>query len=434
MRRFNVSIIAGFVGALMLMPSCTPDDQIGSPADMDHIKSLVRTTSWGQSDDVRNNLTFNNNPNPETVGVPSRKLTNVLTSIFPSGVYKIFAFDEKTPGFFLGNMTLLVAVGGDTVALIVSGAGTAGCVTPTTLFTDTGDFPNVFVFKGGDLAAVGPLTYAEVTHNAGDGTRGYIYVGGCNGMARLQQVGSNDGWNNNDGLYTNYFNSTINEFKRLPQFDGLNVVALQSRDADLVVLTTEELLYAPSNMDIVDTTIARRRSAHYGTDLVMTEDWVIFATTGGVFWTNRLLTATPQLLGGVPDTPVALDYLSLTKGYRSSTGNLIVMTEDRDNDRGRAYRFFVDDTGIRSIKGGELIVDWTQFRRDVSTDGLIFFSSRIASSDQSDLLEMFTRDGGINSLTNALNVPEATKYAGRPVRDPASGSWVVPGQSARVNE
>jgi hypothetical protein len=109
------------------------------------------------------------------------------------------------------------------------------------------------------------------------------------------------------------------------------------------------------------------------------------------------------------------------------------MTENRDNDRGKAYRYFVDDMGIKPINGAA-VIDWQQFRRDVTTDGLAFFSSRIMSSDQNDLLQIYTQAGGINSLTAAINVPAGTRYAGRPVRDPASGGWVVPGQSVRVNE
>ena len=79
-----------------------------------------------------------------------------------------------------------VAVGGNTVVLAqtVNGAAFASA-TPTVNFLPT-VFANGTLMRNGttnpDLAAIAPLTCAEVSRNGVNATNGFVYVGGANGL------------------------------------------------------------------------------------------------------------------------------------------------------------------------------------------------------------------------------------------------------------
>lgn len=147
------------------------------------LNSTVRISQWGKSDDVANN---------NTVAMPDN-MSSLLATIFPQengGVVGFFSFQPDTPGFnFDRHFAMDVVVGTDRIAIIQSARSVNLDYAVTNRYiSDSGDQDqNVFVITTADspaLAAIAPLTCAEVSRMAGD-DEGWLFIGGCNGVAVL---------------------------------------------------------------------------------------------------------------------------------------------------------------------------------------------------------------------------------------------------------
>lgn len=382
-------------------------------SDGDPTKPLttIKGTAWGTSAQVTDGT--------------SRELTDILQKNFPDGVYSVVNFDEHTPGFLDGEFSMMVAVGVDKVALIETGKTDGGAFTPTDKFVEG---TNVFVFNDQALKDIAPIVTADLLRST-DKDKGYVYVGGYHGVARLQDGGGN-GFDSDAGLDTlaaGAFPGMGFSFKELGDFE--NVVKVACDGDDHVDVLSLEVLNALLDQDLMG---ANAIAQPFGTDLVVTPDLRIFATTQGLFKTDDGMTITQ--IPEVTTLPIGLAYISETKGAPSTKGNLYVLAVDRDDDSGVLHLFNVDGTDVTLIKN--TAVDLRAFRESFTTEGAFFFNQQQRDVNQSDLLRFGTRDQASASLTSALGIDTKTNtYIGKPVRDTATGGFVVPGQfGVRVNE
>jgi len=423
---------------------------------------IVYATEWGTSAGV--------------VGAPagivntSRKLSDVLDAIFKErGISRIINFDERTPGFKTGEFSMMVAVGPDKVALIETGKkGTGSANDPlarTQTFADTGAGQNVFVFdatQDDDLKAIAPLTGAMVVADSKTKDKGYLFVSGVNGVARLEHKTSGAGWNSQTdgdtkglaGLDDTTFPKKDGTFvfKKINLPDGTLVTdVVSSLDSKKLGVLGFEKLFRTKD-DVAQAPDALANAFGYASDMVMAGDRAILATSKGLYTTNFTTLKGPFV--GIEGTPVRLHYVSQTKGVNSPTGNLYVLAIDQEKDTGRIYRFAVDasKTGIteqlKIIKPAGSTEDYPAYRDlktlrgSFVTDGTFMFDILHRTAENDKLMRISTQNNSdpsdLTSIFNGVSTSDGSNMWDRistPVRDTASGAWVVPGQwGVRVNE
>ncbi|MBX9831231.1 hypothetical protein K2X40_04710 [Candidatus Babeliales bacterium] len=382
----------------------------GDPAND---KTTIKGTAWGTSAQVTD--------------AKSRKLTDVLEKGFPDGVYQVFNFDERTPGFVDGEFSMMVAVGADRVALIETGKIDGGAFTPTSEFIKD---KNVFIFNDQALKDIAPIVTADLLRST-VADKGYVYVGGYHGVARLQDGGGN-GFDSDAGLATldaGAFPGTGFSFTELGDFENVVSIGTNGDGNDKVAVLMLESLRSFLDQDLVGASVIEQL---FGTDLVVTQNLHIFATTQGLFKTENGTTITQ--ISEVTTLPIGLFYIPDEKSKPSDIGNLYVLAVDRDDDSGVLHLFNVDGADVMLVKN--TAVDLRAFRESFTTDGAFFFNQQQRDVNQSDLIRFGTRDQASASLTSVLGIDAKTNtYIGKPVRDTASGGFVVPGQfGVRVNE
>ncbi len=182
---------------------------------------------------------------------------------------------------------------------------------------------------------------------------------------------------------------------------------------------------------------------------------VVVATPDGLKVFDQDLTEATGFVDGIEDGlwPIELAYVSdlgARPTYESTVGNLYVLAVDSDNDKAKVYRYYVNaGTGVTladRVKpvGTVPVTDFGGFRRHFATDGSVMFSADSRSVEQQDLLRVGVGNESTglvspdSSLTDKLDVPNSgdiTTRIARPVREPASGAWIVPvADGVRVNE
>ncbi|QQR49549.1 hypothetical protein IPF37_01750 [bacterium] len=378
-------------------------------ADGDYMNpaTTIKGTVWGASSSVTDGM--------------SRQLTDVVNSICTDGVYQIFNFAQSTPGFnqITGAFSMLVAVGADKVALIQAGTNDVFTIIPTTEFMLG---TNVFSFNDPALQAIAPIVTAELSRVVDNNYSGYVYVGGYNGIARLQN-GSGDGFNNN-GSFKEFdpmgFPGNGFAFEELGNFQ--NVVAIASAGDGFIDVLTRDAYYYKLDFDLAGGTVVT--DLPYGVDLVVTPALRIIATTQGLFTTTDGVNFTQ--ISQVQGLPIKLIYLSETEGVPSSQGNLYVLSVDRDDDSGILQLFSVNGASMTLLN--ESVINLHAFRESFFTDGAFFFNQQQRDVNQKDLIRFGTRDQASASLTSLLPIDSSTNtHIGWPVRDTASGCFVLPG-------
>lgn len=416
---------------------------IGTP-DSD----ILRSTAWGKSE----NITSNPNDNHE--------LTSELGKLFPDGVFSVFDFDGFTPSFNNPGdvnsrtrtpFSMLVAVGGDRVALIE--AQRAGA--PTAKFAKNA---NIFVFDGTNptrdgvisspvLKGLAPITSATILQSD-VGDKGYLFVAGCGGVARLELVNNSDGGILGDGwkklaqLASNAAPIKNFNFVEIPEFAGIDARGLCSVDKEgvNVIGTKKFAVFDGSKQAVENITVAEKvvffTDAMFGLDLACSK-FPIFSTTQGLFiWDN--FAKEPRQITGFEGTPIKLQFIPDGPG-QTKNGNLLVLAVDRDKDTARVYRYDVQGTNVKQVMGADgrpLVQDLREFRHSFFRGGSQFFSTRNASSDTADLLRITTDTDQGGPLDDLIEIDKGDdKFIGTPVRDSASGAWIVPGSwGVRVNE
>ena len=441
-------------------------------------RTKIGSTMWGSSEAVR-----------KGGGTEYKDLTSELAKIFPpekGGIFKIFDFGPKTPGF-TDPFSMLVVVGGNTVALIKSNDHVIGnWGVGQNIFVFTGDTahaialrakfpaapPNAIQDSAG-LATIGPVTCAEVLRSTVL-NQGYLYVGGFNGLARLQGV-ANVGWDPVAGLANLAIGAApINNFDffRIPGWtspvfsiaaDGLK---LHVMSLDEVVVTGDVAINAPATRPAV--TVKGSDVIEYGIDVVAIPRWsnaharlphsaIIAATTKGLAVSIDNL-ASAHWIEEIDGIPVKLVYIPRVKDLVAATtagdtigltrGMLYVLTMDRNKDISKVYRFAVnvghatpvaDVLKLLPSAGNNPdipFISYSTLRTDLATDGSVFFNTRSYNKNFIGFLRMHaasTLGKEDSSLHEVLGRAGATlAHMAAPVRDSYSGMWLVPGE-LRVN-
>ena len=436
-------------------------------------KKVIRSTAWGKNADVAATSRELDTELVKTAGFESTK-----------GPFRVFAFDAETPGFEKYLFSMAVAVGGNRVALIETSKKATDKLDPTAKFAnDTSIF-----YK--DIPAdqdIGVLTCAEWSRATnGGGKKGFVYVGGSKGLARLSDK-NGDGYDistllatlegtGSDDKFPAGTAGTVGPwtFKKIAEWNDEAIVAIAADGNNvgtpkLYVLSMDK--FAITGLD--GKTLGDGETAFDGTDIGFGRDMIvagdadtkivaIIATTTGVFVTkNGTDFEKVQGIDVEEDgVPVELSYLSQTRGVNSPKGNLFVMTVNTCKDQAKIFRFNVDATKalngatnaariVQKITGAE-VYNLGQYRRGMAVDSSIALTSlsnkKGEQAKQVRVEKIYDRDGGLQGTASGADLSEllvddyannkTTKnYVGRPVRDTACGGWIIPGDwGVRVGE
>jgi len=389
--------------------------------DVSTEKILVKSTVWGKSETVVSDSNDN------------RKLTSVLNDIFPNGVYKLCNFNDESPGFNQNiKMSMMMAVGDSKVALIQTGSDDNGNVEPALDFVLNKD---ILVFDSKDLEKIGPLLSCAIQRENNSTNNGYLYVGGCNGCARLED-GSEKGWATDPGLnnVATVKDFTFNEIGKNGDFG--EILALDASESFVFVMGRKKFaafgldkqVVAGSEIDVCD-----------GEDMLITGELIVYGSTEGLFTLDPADNYKKTAITGIEGIPVELHYLSERRDVPSENGNLMVLAVDKDRNLANIYRFDVQGTVLTLVSAVHEPVELSGFRRHINPETSTIYHARSRSDDQSDFLDIKTVGGEIEldaGLTDRLELGANTTYlAQAPVRDTTSGGLVFAGDwGVRVNE
>ncbi len=176
---------AGYDAATGSIYALTSQDSGAAIATKDI--NTVKVSAWGNADAA-----------PVVPGNPANNLGSKLKEIYPDaagGIHSIAAFNEATPGFkgaaaaakayATSRLSLMAAVGKDTVSLIEAGVGAAGSeFLPTTDFAATAPVsydPSNPAYAA--LKDIAPLSCVELSRAITAANTSYLFIGGYNGLA-----------------------------------------------------------------------------------------------------------------------------------------------------------------------------------------------------------------------------------------------------------
>ncbi len=433
------------------------------PANVKKVNT-VNITRWGKTDTVH-----------------AGNLSSLLAQIFPekeNGVVGMLSFDQFTPGFAVpACFAMTVVLGTNKVALVQTGhAGNDG-IELTADFSISGTNQNVFVFSGGALDEIAPLTCAEVARMTTDDA-GWLFVGGYRGLAVLSladgkgwfsgtsQVPAQDGL---DQLRMDGFPGDAHwTFKRLVSSVGddafkyvrkliasngkLNVLTMNSLHQ--FTMEADKFSVEPQSLgDVVDSSLHNKvlvdlvilssaNSAGNECFIVGTNDGIYagrFGSTNKVTDINCFV-AQLQLLGS-------------TRSITPVSGNIYTLVADFENKNDKVYRLNVENINgnltINPIRyfnsAGQFVttgklLDFYSAKQGIDTDGTFVYSTLPHNYKQFDYLDLYTISPlGVREVANItclLDVdPNCYGMVTGVLRDGVSGAIQVPGEwGVRVNQ
>lgn len=414
--------------------------------DKYYLADAATATHWGKGDN----------------STQEKKLSTVLSGIFAQssgGINSIVNFDEYTGGFALGRFSMMLALGYDSLALIVTGEWNAGAFVPTKDFVSG---TNVFSISGDSvLSSIAPLTVAETARTTAADS-GWFFVGGQNGVAVYSKAGGS-GWDSQAGLTSTLLttDSIKFSFKKLTLTRGdtlTDIRKLISNGSHLMVFTQTKcykikLSSTNFNSGAVVTNddagwqvvaITLPTNAVYTDAIFVDNNRYIIATTKGILvWdgTNTQLISTP---GPV----LSLTYLSTVKenGWAGTKGNVYALVASFMSNTGEIYRFTVDSTATTALKDvlkpidgeNKSCINLKEFRGKFTTNGSIGLSLTSKDFDHEDLVRLYTlvQASKATTITKYLDLNLETNYkTGLAVSNTASGAWIIPGDwGVRTNE
>ena len=400
------------------------------------------------------------------------------------GVHQIFDFDEQTTGFTSNEFSMMVATGYKKVTLIQTGEDSTGFI--PVLNSEIVDSDHLKTYATTDIQELGSICCAEVSRsNLAD--KGWLFVGGYNGVAVLRKS-DGKGWNASTGLSALTTLDSNYSFKKIGNFS--NVIKLICNGTYLYILTpnylyriemakekfddSETTALNESDNIIASTTYLSLNTNASFLDFIISGKLGLIATTEGLYrtkntsnsgdisgsltqarnWTEVKTTidSTEYSLG----TVTHLCPISLTKGSFSTGGNLYVLAGNISKDLSTIFRFNVTNASttidndtvkpIAEIKAASTDSDRAhfyaigKFRSAFVTDGSLGFHSLPKHFGQTDYLRkinMLSNSNSIRINDTIINLDyESSAYnIGMPVKNTASGIWVIPGDwSIRANE
>ncbi len=440
-------------------------------ADSTHINTVKKTLwSTGEKDGLLGGTTTD-----ASVG-----LVNVLDQLFPSkfgGIQVVNDYNAYNnvvgiPHSGLTGKTVALISGYNKFAFILMDAAiqAAGTIKPYTgdfsagLVTGTSNnFPagagHVFVVTGSVLHGIGPLTTQTIFSNT---THSWIALGGIHGLAILSDV---DGQGFLPAAMPTDFT-----FKKVGNYEYVQKVI--GDGSYLYILTTssfERITINPArfaNGNIEHTILATTKSLginKYGcfSDVIIAGNLALLATSNGLFRISNGY----DVKSGLPTwTPVPLGeslgpVYQFTAAASATTGlgsysQVFALGAYQGLDEAQLYRLYLNDvtsitdSSVQTI--GDLFVEnipsyfasFGQFRGGYADDGSLRLAVRPVN-DPHNLalyaLPPYIRIGR-NSLQTKHSIPVLSGvgpqgFIGQPVRNTASGAWLLPGSfGLQVNE
>ncbi|MCK4517757.1 hypothetical protein KAT92_03215, partial [Candidatus Babeliales bacterium] len=321
----------------------------------------VKTTLWGQKDAT-------------VLGSLRTKLEEEFKQE-TGGIHQLFNFDSPTVGFNSDNFSLAIATGYQKAALVRTGKQDSGTFIPTlgTDFNSVNISNNVKIKTDTTIQDIGSLCCAEVSRS-NTLNKGWIFVGGYNGVAVLRDGSTGNGWDGSAGLSNltptldNFSFKTIGSFKHVHKLacNGAYLYVLTPSALHRIEMTAgkfkdttpdalgAEIIAQPTYTDL--TTCDANDSL---LDFVISAKLGLLATTGGLYrtsngsniagivanareWTEVQTTVDSQSYTIGPIThlsPVSKDPSSFIHG-----GNLYIVAGNISTDLSSIFRFTIADT------------------------------------------------------------------------------------------
>ena len=434
----------------------------------------IKATQWGQKDAT-------------VLGSLRTKLEDEFTQE-TGGIHQLFNFDEQTVGFNSSNFALTVATGYQKAVLIQTGKVSAGAFIPTlgTDFNSVNIGTNVKVKTDTAVQDIGSLCCAEVSRsNAAN--KGWIFVGGYNGVAVLRNGSDGNGWDGLAGLAAlatldSFTFKTIGSFKHVHKLvcDGTYLYVLTPSALHRIEMTANK--FKDTNPDALGAEIiAQPTYADLTTcdandsllDFIISSKLGLLATTGGLYrtsngynigdgavnnareWTEVQTTVDSQSYTIGPIThlyPVSKNKSSFALG-----GNLYIVAGNISTDLSSIFRFTIADTSASAIDSNTVqqiaeqkslstdnnrdhFYNIGEFRSAFATDGALGFHAlpkHFGRNTSVRKINMFSNSISIrgNEAVLPLSLPAASYNTGIPTKSSGSGAWMVPGDyGIRINE
>lgn len=445
---------------------------------------VVKRTEWNEGD-------------PDSIF----PLTQIVDSYFAqsdAGVQGIHDFvvtsgalGTSTPGLL--DISLLVATGYKRILLAQTSRISAGAVIPIQdgafgplssyddgTITDT--FPTsgsrVVGISGGALDDIGPIVAAEI---GADGTNGWLFVGGSNGVAVLSKA-DGSGWDQATELSDGLLGLTSGmSFKAVGEFSQVRKLIYD--DNYLYVITQSEitrigLTSGTPGLGIISATVVTTIEDVGSTgvdgaflDAIISEKLLLVGTNGGLFRladgldvrtvdTNSVSFEkldTPEGVGPVRQL-FAITSTGRAQDIARSTGGgmLYTLSAFRGKNQAQLHRFDVasvvggsiGDTTVQRVRDlyvegiASYFASFGLFKSIFATDGTLFYGAQSTMQDiDSQLTVLATRDGNVHTGSNFVNnllIParlDGTTLLAGMIQNSATGTWILAGDAGlRTNE
>ncbi len=419
-------------------------------------KTTVKVTQWGHGESF--------------AGMLGQRLVSFLSTEFTheiGGVHQIFNFDEFTPGFEDGKFSMMIATGYKKIVLLETGKYDGSVFNPTQDFSDPTKY-NVFE-NNNVLNSIGPVCCSETSRIVDDENKGWIFVGGYNGLAVLSKD-DGDGWDTNFGLDNVQFDDF--SFKKIGNLSHIRKLVCDGNNKLLYIVTDESIYKVEMNKtnfssagspDVVGTKVLDTKDLPDSNDGDFISDFLIcgnlaFVTTiSGLFKTINI-NASPIIwqevkidsgvigVGEVSIAPVqSLSFIPVETGGYTNEGNLYVLSADFGLDLATVYRFQIkENEDIYRIKEDDdrrYFYQIGEFRCNFLTDGSFCYHLLSKHFGLMGFLKKFNNGSKVSNFRTTeriidLGVEASLAYnVGLMAKDSATGAWVVPGDwGIRVQE
>jgi|SaaInlStandDraft_4_1057021.scaffolds.fasta_scaffold02785_3 hypothetical protein len=412
-------------------------------------KDTIKITQWGKGDN-------------DLLGQLLPKLENELPQSY-AGIHQIFNFDEKTISFKTDDFSMMIATGYKKVIAIQTGKDSSGVFVPIlgNDFNSTNFSTNSRVFTDDALQEIGPICCADVSKNS-VANQGWLFVGGYDGWAVLRNSTTGNGWDSSAGLSSLSSLDTLT-FKKIGALN--NIRKLSANDSYLYILTYDGLykiaLDADNFKDAATTSptlvtppqsITGLTTEDSFLDFIISGSIGILATTDGLFKTTLASGVSTEILSSENNSlgPVMhLSFSATTKGNNYSDGNLCALAANISTNLATVIRFDVANNTVTPITESkdssiaankDYYVPFGLFGTSFITDGALGLHTLSKHFDRTDYLQMINMSSqqiNVRASNTTINLDlESTSYnIGIPIKNTASGAWVIPGDwGIRVNE
>ncbi len=370
-------------------------------------------------------------------------LEQVIAQNFPpeqGGVVALFSFSDQNPGLTTGQLSLLVAVGVNKIALIQTGDGTSGSFQPVTNF----DATKIRIIDG--LSDIGPLTCVELACQ-GAGQPVYLHVGGFLGLKVLTL-----------GATPLIALTAPTNTRKIDNFSNQEIIAIrQVNNAQVATLSRSNGV----SLSGLDGTVTRTTPIMNPQDMTTVGDVILVGTATDVVWRTAAGTGDFASVAGINGSVMQLtSYSAQTDGLSAKPGNVyaLVLTTPQPDDIAatddteqptttqlipHVYRLAVSGTpptvkviDAYTFRQGKIgqprpFLRFDQFRRNIATDGSLFFDVLGKHFNQEDYVRL--NNGQL--IDNLMGIDKSTNlHVGIPIIDRTFGAWIIPGDwGIRVN-